>query len=101
MDSFSFKPHIDKQSIKLIKQRNSFLSFLEHKLSTDINTESFTVNKNDIYQKYLVTIKPYMSFYYERNSPFYKRNKKQFITPNKSNKSINIGMIHINKGNRK
>ena len=99
MDSFSFKPHIDKQSIKLIKQRNSFLSFLEHKLSTDINTESFTVNKNDIYQKYLVTIKPYMSFYYERNSPFYKRNKKQFITPNKSNKSINIGMIHINKGN--
>ena len=99
MKSFSFKPLIDKKSINLVKQRNSFLNFLENKLNTDKFSEKIVVDKNDIYQKYLVTIKPYMSFYYERNSPFYKRNKKSFLTPNNSSKSISIGMIHINKGN--
>ena len=97
--TFSFKPNIDKKSIKLVKQRNSFLNFLENKFNTDKDLEKMTINKTEIYQKYLVTIKPYMNFYYERNSPFFKNYKKNFITPNKSNKSINIGMIHVNKGN--
>ena len=33
--TFSFKPNIDKKSIKLVKQRNSFLNFLENKFNTD------------------------------------------------------------------
>ena len=97
--SFSFRPNIDKKSIKLVKQRNTFLNFLENKFNTDKDLEKITINKTEIYQKYLVTIKPYMNFYFERNSPFFKRYKKNFVTPNKSSKSINIGMIHINKGN--
>ena len=97
--SFSFRPNIDKKSIKLVKQRNTFLNFLENKFNTDKDLEKTTINKTEIYQKYLVTIKPYMNFYFERNSPFFKRYKKNFVTPNKSSKSINIGMIHINKGN--
>ena len=83
----------------MVQNRYNFLNFLENKLNTDKNLEKITLNKNDIYQKYLVTIKPYMSFYFERKSPYYKRNKKSFLTPNKSNKSVNIGMIHVNKGN--
>ena len=99
IESFPFKPHIDKKSKKMVQNRYNFLNFLENKLNTDKTEEKITLNKNDIYQKYLVTIKPYMSFYFERKSPYYKRNKKSFLTPNKSNKSVNIGMIHVNKGN--
>ena len=97
--SFSFTPKIDKRSIKLVNRRNNFLNFLENKLNTEKNFEKIVIDKNEIYQKYLATIKPYMSFYYDKGSPFYKRYKRNFITPNKSNKSINIGMIHVNKGN--
>ena len=99
VESFPYKPRIDKKSKKIVQNRNSFMNFLESKLNSDNTVEKITLNKNDIYQKYLVTIKPYMSFYFERKSPYYKRNKKSFLTPNKSNKSINIGMIHVNKGN--
>ena len=99
VESFPYKPHIDKKSKKIVQNRNSFMNFLENKLNSENTVEKITINKNDIYQKYLVTIKPYMSFYFERKSPYYKRNKKSYLTPNKSNKSINIGMIHVNKGN--
>ena len=100
LKSFSFSPNINKRSIKLINKRNNFLSFLENRLSTEKTFDKIVIDKNEIYQKYLATIKPYMSFYYEKDSPFYKRYKRNFITPNKkSNKSINIGMIHVNKGN--
>ena len=100
LKSFSFSPNINKRSIKLINKRDNFLSFLENRLSTEKTFDKIVIDKNEIYQKYLATIKPYMSFYYEKDSPFYKRYKRNFITPNKkSNKSINIGMIHVNKGN--
>ena len=99
LKSFSFTPNINKNSIKLINRRNNFLNYLENKFNTDKIFEKINIDKNEIYQKYLVTIKPYMNSYFEKGSPFYKRYKKKSLTPNNSNKSINIGMIHINKGN--
>ena len=99
MKSFSFTPNINKKSIKIVNKRNNFLNFLENKFNTGGVVEKMDVDKNEIYQKYLATIKPYISFYFEKGSPFFKRYKRNFITPNNSNKSINIGMIHVNKGN--
>ena len=97
--SFSFKPRLNKHSIKMINKRNKFLNFLENNPYTYNNLEKIIINKNDIYQKYLITIRPYMSFYYEKNSPYYKKFKTKFSTPEYKNRTINIGMIHINKGN--
>ena len=99
MKSFSFTPNINKKSIKIVNKRNNFLNFLGNKFNTDKIIEKINIDKNEIYQKYLATIKPYISFYFEKGSPFFKRYKRNFITPNNSNKSINIGMIHVNKGN--
>ena len=87
-----------------MKKRNSFISFIENQLNSDNLLEKIRDDndyKNDIYQKYLITIKPYMNFYFDRRSPYFKRNKskKKCLTPNSTNKSINIGMVHVNKGN--
>ena len=103
-ESLTFKPHIEQKSIKLVKKRNSFISFIENQLNSDNLLEKIRDDnnyKNDIYQKYLITIKPYMNFYFDRRSPYFKRNKskKKCLTPNSTNKSINIGMVHVNKGN--
>ena len=95
-NSFSFKPAIDKNSIQLIQKRNDFINFIKNKTYSEKNYHKMMVNKKEIYQKYLATIRPYMSFYYEKNQPFYRRNNFSLI---KRKKTIDIGMIHINKGN--
>ena len=95
INSFSFRPHIDKNSIQLIKKRNDFINFMENKPNTERNYHNIMINKKEIYQKYLATIRPYMSLYYEKHSPFYKKNNLSF---NKRKSSVDIGMIHINKG---
>lgn len=94
MNSFSFKPQIDKKSIQLINKRNTFINFMENKPNTERNYHNMMVNKKEIYQKYLATVKPYMAFYYENNSPFLKRSHS--FTKRKP--TVDIGMIHINKG---
>lgn len=102
--SLSFRPHLEQKSIKLVKKRKNFINFLENQLNSDNIYEKIHDNydyKNTIYQKYLVAIKPYMNFYFDRKSPYFKRNKskKKCLTPNSTNRSINIGMIHVDKGN--
>ena len=103
-ESLSFRPQLEQKSIKLVKKRNDFVDFLEHQLNSDGVFEKLQNDnyyKTTIYQKYLAAIKPYMNFYFDRNSPYFKRNKskKKCLTPNPTNKSINIGMVHVNKGN--
>jgi len=95
LNSFSFKPHIDKKSIQLVKKRNNFIDFMENKPNTERNYNNMMINKKEIYQKYCATIKPYISFYYEKSAPFYKKNNLSFT---KRKPSVDIGMIHINKG---
>ena len=95
MNSFSFKPIIDKKSIQIVKKRKDFINFMENKPFTERNYHNIMINKKEIYQKYVATIKPYMSFYYEKNSPFYKKNNLSFT---RKRPSVDIGMIHINKG---
>ena len=96
INSFSFKPYINKKSIQLVKKRNDFINFMENKPKTDRNYHNLEINKKEIYQKYLTIISPYMSFYYEKHSPFYKKNNLSFTKRKKS--FVDIGMIHINKG---
>ena len=103
-ESLSFRPSLEQKSIKLVKKRNNFISFLENQLNSDNIYEKINDNyeyKNTIYQKYLVAIKPYMNLYFNRKSPYFKRNKskKKSLTPSSTNRSINIGMIHVDKGN--
>ena len=95
MNSFSFKPIIDKKSIQIVKKREDFINFMEKKPYTERNYNNIMINKKEIYQKYVATIKPYMSLYYEQNSPFYRKNNLSFT---KRKPSVDIGMIHINKG---
>ena len=95
MNSFSFRPHIDKNSVELINKRNDFINFMENKPNTERNYSYMMTHKKEIYQKYLATIKPYMAFYYENNSPYLKKYSHSF-TKRRSN--VDIGMIHINKG---
>ena len=95
LNSFSFRPHIDKNSILLINKRNDFMNFMQNKPNTERIYPKIMIDKKEMYQKYLATIRPYMSFYYEKHSPFYKRNNLSFT---KRRSSVNIGMIHINKG---
>ena len=99
-NSFSFKPKIDKKSIQLINKRNKFIDFMENKSFTDRNYNNSMINKKEIYQRYCATIRPYISFYYENNSPFYKNNKykNKNLSFTKRKSSVDIGMIHINKG---
>ena len=95
MNSFSFKPYINKKSIQLVKKRNDFINFMENKPNKDRNYPNTMINKKEIYQKYLTIINPYMSFYYEKNPPYYKKNNLSFT---KRKPYVDIGMIHINKG---
>ena len=95
MNSFSFKPYINKKSIQLVKKRNDFINFMENKPNKDRNYPNTMINKKEIYQKYLTIINPYMSFYFEKNPPYYKKNNLSFT---KRKPSVDIGMIHINKG---
>ena len=95
MNSFSFKPHIDKKSIQLINKRNSFINFMEKIPNTERNYENMMVNKKEIYQKYLATVKPFMAYQYENNSPFLKKKSRSFT---RRKPAVDIGMIHINKG---
>lgn len=95
LNSFSFKPAIDKKSIQLIQKRNDFINFIKNNAYSERNYHNMMVNKKEIYQKYLSTIRPYMSFYFEKNQPFYRRNN---ISLTKRKKTFDIGMIHMNKG---
>ena len=94
MNSFSFKPIIDKNSKQLMQKRNDFINFMENQPYIEKNYQNMMINKQEIYQKYVATIKPFMSFYYEKNSPFYKKNNSF----TKRRLSVDIGMIHIKKG---
>ena len=97
INSFSFKPTIDKKSLQIINKRNNFIDFMENKPITDRNYT--IINKKEIYQKYCAKIRPYISFYYENHSPFYKNNKSNnSLSLTKRKSSVDIGMIHINKG---
>ncbi len=95
MNSFSYRPHIDKNSVQLINKRDDFINFMQNKPNTERNYSYMMIHKKEIYQKYLATIKPYMTFYYENNSPYLKKYSHSF---NKRRPNIDIGMIHINKG---
>jgi hypothetical protein len=95
MNSFSFKPHIDKKSIQLINKRNTFFDFMEKKPNTERNYEIMMANKKEIYQKYLATVKPFMAYQFENNSPFFKKKSHSFT---KKKPKVDIGMIHVNKG---
>ena len=95
--SMTFRPKMDKKSIQLINERNRFINFMESNSCKSCNfNNNILINKRDVYQKYLVTIRPYMSFYYEKNPPFYRRNKSTIKKKRKN--SVEIGIIHKNKG---
>ena len=92
--SYSYKPDINKTSIQLLKNKEKLFNFLENSINNKGIQEQVNIKKQDIYQKYLFTIKPFINYYFEKNSTSNKRTQKKRKSNDKLNKSVKIGMIH-------
>ena len=92
--SYSYKPDINKTSIQLLKNKEKLFNFLENSINNKGIQEQVNIKKQDIYQKYLFTIKPYINYYFEKNSTSNKKTQKKRKSNDILNKSVKIGMIH-------
>ena len=96
INSFSFRPKLNKKSIQIVNKMNNFINFIKNSSCTYRTDKKLkSINKKDIYQKYLLKVRPYVSLIYEKNLPFLK--KSASFTKRKES-TIEIGMIHTKKG---
>ena len=99
MKSIRFNSYIDSTGKKITNNENDTdNNVMKNDSKTETNKNSDNdekKNKKKVYQKYKSDLTPYMAFYYEKNSPFLKNNNPLYI---KRKASVDIGMIHVNKG---